>query len=225
MSTVERSPADSNPSYSNPLFDSFTKLAIANVISGYHANHDLLTGLLNKGAVKAQAQERILSGEPFGLLLMDWDAFKTLNDTLGHEKADQMLEEFGPYMNQHFRREGDALAHEKSIRQSQTEDEYSDCVLGRYGGDEFLGLVNLGDREKPDGLTPTERMGKAETYLRSIATGFVDLQEQAVKDLKFNISIGSAVWEPHGSRQVSDLLKIADTAMYADKRAHGAPAR
>lgn len=228
MSAAEQSSpnnSETSPVAENPLFGLLSKMAGLAGVLGYVAEHDGLTGLLTKEAVKYRAEERISAGKAFGIFLMDWDAFKAVNDTLGHEKADQMLGDFGPYMDHRFRREGEVFAHERSIRQPEEDELEPDYLLGRYGGDEFLGLANLSDREIPDGLTPTERMDKAEAYARSVLAGFVEQQDQAVRDLKFNISLGRAIWEPGSSMSVSDLLHTADASMFRDKESHGAPAR
>jgi len=192
----------------------------------YIARHDPQTGMLNKGAVKYEGQERINAGQPFGVLMLDWDAFKRINDTLGHEVADRMIEQFGPYMEQHFRREGEVFAHERKIREPES-DQKPDYLFGRYGGDEFLGLVNLADRnpKRPDGLTVEERMAKAEGYARDVLAGFVAEQDPAVRALHYDISVGSQIWVPGGPQDFSEVIHGADLSLREDKAARGANVR
>jgi GGDEF domain-containing protein len=192
----------------------------------YLARHDLQTGMLNKAAVRYEGQERIDAGEPFGVLMLDWDAFKRINDGLGHEVADRMLERFGPYVAEHFRREGEVFAHEKMIRDPEA-NQAPDYLFGRYGGDEFIGLVNLADRnpEKPDGLTVEQRMAKAEAYARGVLTGFVEEQDSEVRALDYDISVGSQIWVPGGPQDFSDVIHAADVSLREDKQAHSAPVR
>lgn len=94
----------------------------------YEAEHDAMTGLLNRKAfqdIKLRLKESV---QPFALLLIDGDKFKTINDTYGHEIGDQVLKKIANQMKEQFR----------------TED-----YLIRIGGDEFTAiLMNLTYLEK-----------------------------------------------------------------------------
>jgi diguanylate cyclase (GGDEF)-like protein len=89
----------------------------------YQALHDSLTALPNRvlflrtlGEVSRECQA---SGGMFGVIIMDLDRFKEVNDTLGHHYGDMLLQEIGPRLSQVLR-DGDLMA--------------------RLGGDEF-GIV------------------------------------------------------------------------------------
>jgi diguanylate cyclase (GGDEF)-like protein len=90
----------------------------------YRANHDALTGLPNRAAL----QERLallhrsaqVLGAPYGLLLLDLDHFKTINDRFGHAAGDQVLVKTGQRLT-------------TLVRSRDT--------LGRWGGEEFLCLL------------------------------------------------------------------------------------
>jgi GGDEF domain-containing protein len=207
--------------------------AMHNVVESlvYFASHDSLTGALTKDAIKCQAGELVEAKVPIGLFMMDWDAFKLINDTFGHEKADEMLSDFGLYFQQHFRRQGESVAHERIYR-SPMEAEDNDHLLGRYGGDEFAFIVNLSGGGNRDGLTPEQRMTKEEQYVRSTIAGFVELQDQPIKALRYGISVGGSMWLPPKHAQkinsvqvVSGLFKRADAKLLLDKKARGAPKR
>jgi len=91
----------------------------------YRADHDTLTGLLNRDAfmrVLAQATEA-MPQQSFVVLLLDLNRFKDINDTLGHAAGDRVLEEVG-------RRLGATI-------------EPTSCVA-RLGGDE-LAVLAFGD--------------------------------------------------------------------------------
>lgn len=95
-----------------------------------YAYHDTLTGLPNRRHLQAAA-EGVLSkahrgAEAVGVLYLDLDRFKRINDTLGHEVGDEVLLQFGRRMRR-FLREEDTAA--------------------RIGGDEFAVLLNTVDDE------------------------------------------------------------------------------
>ena len=87
----------------------------------YQASHDELTGLLNRTAVMAAMERLIQTGSDatFSLLYLDINNFKLINDSLGHEVGDAVLQ---------------AVAT-RLIKQAGAE------RVGRLGGNEFLALV------------------------------------------------------------------------------------
>ena len=64
------------------------------------ATTDELTGLANRERFRARLDERIAAAregeETFGVMLLDLDRFKEINDTLGHHFGDEMLRDLGP---------------------------------------------------------------------------------------------------------------------------------
>jgi diguanylate cyclase (GGDEF)-like protein/PAS domain S-box-containing protein len=84
------------------------------------AHTDSLTGLANRAALLREIQERCVAGRPFGLMFVDLDRFKVLNDTLGHVAADHLLKNVGNLIT-------GALP--------------SDAFVARLGGDEFAVLI------------------------------------------------------------------------------------
>jgi diguanylate cyclase (GGDEF)-like protein len=73
----------------------FTAERSRRIVQREHATHDPLTGLPNRllfGELAAAACERVRRDrEPSGVLLVDLDAFKSVNDELGHDAGDQVL--------------------------------------------------------------------------------------------------------------------------------------
>ena len=61
--------------------------------SRYQATHDLTTGLANRHAVTTYLQKALRRGRTTGLVLIDLDRFKTINDTYGHEHGNDVLAE------------------------------------------------------------------------------------------------------------------------------------
>ena len=183
----------------------------------HEVSHDDLTGLMNKKAWKVEVAERIKAKKPFGVIFFDMDKFKIVNDVIGHEKGDELLGMFGKHMRASFKRKGDAVSHEAYFRKSDDEE----LPLGRYGGDEFAILVDLSDRDRPDGLTQGERLEVAEDYTRQVINEFVDTLGMDVKEQNFGISQGSAAWDPEYPIADTQLISNADKDMYRSKVANG----
>jgi len=89
------------------------------------AYYDQLTGLPNRTLFKDRLNQALLKAERtgtiFGVLFVDLDSFKRVNDTLGHPGGDQLLKAIAQELN-------------SCVRISDT--------VARFGGDEFLILVN-----------------------------------------------------------------------------------
>jgi diguanylate cyclase (GGDEF)-like protein len=121
--TVHRLELQQRRDYLKNLLDS---MRYSNLLSDAdnlrtRAERDALTGLLNRGAVDARLQIEIercrMAGIPLGLILIDIDWFKSLNDRFGHVAGDECLRMVARILDQHFR---------------------SEDIVGRYGGEEFV---------------------------------------------------------------------------------------
>jgi len=89
----------------------------------YDARHDALTGLANRAAIFEELDEAIQRATPqaaAAVLFIDLDGLKALNDTLGHDLADEMIREIG-------------------LRLAATVGDGD--FVGRFGGDEFVVVV------------------------------------------------------------------------------------
>lgn len=110
----------------------------------YQADHDMLTGLLNRSALlRTPGRDRELwCGRPVSLFFIDLDGFKTINDSYGHAVGDELI----------------ANAAARIRRVIGRAD-----VAARYGGDEFVVLA---------GATRTEAAVVAEKLLAAFAKPF-----------------------------------------------------
>ena len=154
----------------------------------HSATHDALTGLLSRGAFMELAKRELLRGQrtgaSFGLMLADMDHFKKINDTHGHQAGDKALEAFAAVATDTLRR--------------------SDMV-GRYGGEEFIGLLPDAGPEQSAMVAERVRKALAAQALRS-DKGPIDL----------TCSIGIADSATYGC-DLTQLIAAADRAMYAAK--------
>jgi diguanylate cyclase (GGDEF)-like protein len=87
----------------------------------YRAWHDALTGLANRELFHSRLLEAVAKGEPIAVFFMDLDGFKNINDTLGHDSGDSLLQEAA-------RRIAREMGEENTV--------------ARMGGDEFTVIIS-----------------------------------------------------------------------------------
>ena len=154
------------------------------------AQHDALTGLPNRSLLMQRLDQAIgeaqRRGKQVGVLMMDLDYFKRVNDTLGHHIGDLLLQRLGKRM-------------QNSLRDSDT--------LARLGGDEFVIVV-------PD-LSTREQLDQVAKHLIREVSRPVEVQGH---ELFITPSLGGSMY-PEGGQDANEILKNADTAMYAAKNA------
>jgi diguanylate cyclase (GGDEF)-like protein len=102
------------------LFAAHVSIALQNALAHraveLRAQTDALTGLRNHGTFREDLGAAVNRGQPFSLLMLDLDDFKTYNDRLGHEAGNLLLKRIGGAIT-------------AACRQSD--------LVYRYGGDEF----------------------------------------------------------------------------------------
>lgn len=158
--------------------------------------HDDLTGLYNRRALVALAEQMIREGERqgrgFGVVFMDLDDLKRINDTLGHPAGDDAIRDAA-----------------RLIRESFGEPH----VVARMGGDEFMVLV------RPDG---TGRAGRPDAVLQAGAARLLDALARhnatAGRPFQLALSMGFSAFDPAAPRSFESLLESADQQMYVQKR-------
>jgi diguanylate cyclase (GGDEF)-like protein len=176
-------------------------LSASNDRARFLAEHDSLTGLPNRRLFqeflhKALAYSR-RAEETLVLLFLDVDEFKNVNDTLGHQAGDQLLERFAERLVGVLRAQ-DVVALRR---------DGPGHLVARLGGDEFIILL-------PGVRAATAAAAVAERILDRLREPFV------INHQRFFIgaSIGITVF-PDDGNNVGDLVKHADLAMYHAKRA------
>jgi diguanylate cyclase (GGDEF)-like protein len=149
------------------------------------ASQDALTGLANRRSVDAHIEYRQSQNTPFSVFYIDLNGFKKINDSYGHQAGDELLKQVGSRLRLVFR---------------------SSDVIGRWGGDEFVGLVDA-------------RFGTAEEGVVRIAECFREVFVIQAEDKEIRVSVGAAIgiatWKPGDN--VAEVIKRADSAMYSRK--------
>ena len=159
------------------------------------AFYDPLTGLPNRRLLIDRLRQTMTlssrNGQVGALLFMDLDNFKTLNDTLGHDMGDLLLQQVAKRLTDNVR-EGDTVS--------------------RLGGDEFVVMLEeLGENQ-------TEAVALAEAIGEKVLGSFFLPFRLAGLDYQITPSIG--VTHFLGQQDTTDeLLKQADLAMYQAKAA------
>ena len=157
---------------------------------------DPLTGLANREALIRRVEDRIVQQRrrgdprPFGVLFVDINHFKKINDEFGHDMGDAVLQELGRRLSAAVR---------------------ADDLVARYAGDEFLVMLDSIERRED-----AERVcANLEELLRQpleILTGSKTLVPA------LGAAVGVAVY-PEDGQDVDTLVRHADQQMYLRKRA------
>jgi diguanylate cyclase (GGDEF)-like protein/PAS domain S-box-containing protein len=158
------------------------------------AYYDHLTGLPNRRLLMDRLGHALAfstrSGSAGALLFLDLDNFKVLNDTLGHNIGDLLLQQ---------------VAHrlESCVRKSDT--------VARLGGDEFVVMLEGLSGQPEEAASQTRLVG--EKILDALNKPY----QLALSAYRSTPSIGAVLFDHQQS--MDDLLKQADIAMYQAKNA------
>ncbi|HJV71721.1 sensor domain-containing protein [Ideonella sp.] len=173
---------------------------------GEAASTDALTQLPNRAGIQrdlARCVARVHEqpGHRFAVLFMDFDRFKLVNDSLGHEAGDELLRQIAARVKQTLR-PGDDVAPLAELGAAAP-----GCdVAGRLGGDEFIVLLHHINH-------PADAIGVAQRLLDALAAPY----QLAGRSVQSSASIG-IVTSDISSGSVESVLRDADTAMYEAKR-------
>ena len=165
------------------------------------AYHDTLTKLPNRYLLKDRVTQAIESAKKYNrqmaVLFLDLDQFKRINDTLGHDIGDKLLQQIAKRLLQYVRK-SDTVARVKESDIRNT--------VARLGGDEFTIL-----------LTEIRHIRDTSIVAQRILELFSESFKVQGHEMFVSFSIGIAVF-PHNGENATSLLKNADTAMYHAKR-------
>jgi diguanylate cyclase (GGDEF)-like protein len=184
-------------SYQRTLEDKVTQrtreLEIATAHAYKLAQHDILTGLPNLSLLNSRLKQILSQAQrehvQVACLFLDFDHFKRINDTLGHDAGDQLLQAIAQRLT-------------SAVRESDT--------VARLGGDEFVIAL-------PD-LDPAHATFEVMAVIGRIRESFLAPFRLANQVPTLTCSVGVSIY-PLDAQDSSTLIKQADTAMYAAKEA------
>lgn len=127
---------------------------------------------------------------PLALVMLDIDCFKAFNDTYGHQEGDSCLREVARVIMANLKRPADFAA--------------------RYGGEEFVLLLPETSLENALALAETIRLAVAALEIP---------HQQSDVAAYVTLSAGMACLVPGEEQSADDLMKLADQALYAAKKA------
>ena len=151
-------------------------------------SRDYLTGLFNRQQIDSWTEYRLVNFKKrgvFSLLVIDIDDFKSINDNYGHHMGDKALVSFANILT-------------KSIKLADK--------AGRYGGDEFVLLIDSGD----------ERV--VEQVKQRLSSHLERENELRTAPYRLSFSCGSVVYDPAVFKSRNEIFAAADKMMYEDKR-------
>jgi two-component system cell cycle response regulator len=153
------------------------------------AETDLLTGLPNRDAVLADLRRALRTlrrdAVPFCAVMVDLDHFKQVNDSFGHPRGDLVLQEVAKRMK-------------ASIRSFDS--------IGRYGGEEFLVLLNR--------IEPSQGVAIAERMREHVGATPIELDGETIP-----MTISAGIARAHSDEPETELIRRADEALYGAKQA------
>ena len=152
---------------------------------------DSLTGLNNRKRTDQYLEEVIPNAneEPFFLYMLDIDGFKKINDTVGHVEGDRALK---------------ILA--ESLKKNV--DEYHGFA-GRYGGDEFVVVIQAKLIKSPD------------AFVEKLNADLKEATEKEHLEYETSVSAGYALCQSNTERE-SNLVAKADDMLYENKQKRSA---
>jgi diguanylate cyclase (GGDEF)-like protein/PAS domain S-box-containing protein len=155
------------------------------------ADHDPLTGLLNRRRFEEELADRVVHAARYdtggAVLIADLDNFKYVNDSLGHRTGDAVIRSIADLLRKQTRRTD---------------------VVARLGGDEFAVLLPQADEQQARHVS--EKLLETLRQHRAVFRG---------KRLRLTTSIGIAVISDAPVQSAEELMVEADVALYEAKEA------
>src|SRR5680860_569780 len=158
---------------------------------------DPLTGIGNRRLFNRQLdlewRRAMRRDSSVGLILIDLDHFKQINDQYGHAQGDLCLQKLASAMNSSFARAGE--------------------VVARLGGDEFAALI--------PGADLRSTITAANHFAQAVKAELQNCLDFAKTYTPFTISVGCSATQPSSISNTAELIEAADRSLYVAKEDGG----
>jgi diguanylate cyclase (GGDEF)-like protein len=147
---------------------------------------DYLTGVFNRRHLEECLRKKMSeSSNVFAGIMLDIDNYKSVNDTYGHLMGDRALIDF-------------ANSLQKSVGKND--------IVARYGGDEFVLIVNAKNEEQ------------LEEVIFDIRTNIARINDSESYPFKMHASLGAKIYTRDRETTMEKFLNQLDDLMYQDKK-------
>lgn len=150
---------------------------------------DTLTGLDNRRRLEETVQRYKSQQTDFSIMIIDVDHFKQVNDTYGHDRGDHILRQISALLTSYCP---------------------PTCVLGRFGGEEFMMLL------PEHSLPETRRL--AEQICEASAKRTYELSSTEPLQVTLSIGVSRQTHQPSETHNFLQTIQQADAALYQAKK-------
>ncbi len=156
----------------------------------YEATHDKMTGFYNRAGFDI-ALQRMIDTNPdadIGILYIDIDNFKSINDSEGHDGGDAFLKETVAWLRE-------VNDHPEQTMDSQIDPAEQDMIMARVGGDELVIAINYSRVNRPIDESVEKQLLTDRDRLYKGFNQFMEKQHYyLLTEFNVGVSIGVAHW-------------------------------
>lgn len=153
------------------------------------SRRDTLTGLYNLSYVIQHGNSMLINGIKISVLILDIDGLKSFNETYGHLIGNKILKQFAIFLSGQV--------------------EGFEGIVGRIGGDEFVVLLPINDKENINFIINRIQNNLSKESLFKADDGLCNV--------KIKCSIGDAILISEDNATMEEILHIADMKMHFNK--------
>lgn len=166
----------------------FSFMILAMSVQYVNASTDFLTGVPNRQRLSIFLHRKMVTlshDGAFAVIMLDLDNFKTINDTLGHTVGDDALRLVARYLKYHCP---------------------GNEFVARFGGDEFIVIVDKSNSEELD------------LHIEQMRSGLESFANDDFHPYKITFSSGYFIYQKKANLSITELFTIIDDRMFENKR-------